>query len=73
VANMPGAVPNTSTYALTNVTIPYALKIANMGAIAACKADPALMKGLNTYDGKITYPGVHEAWPDLPYMDVSEL
>ena len=73
VANMPGAVPNTSTYALTNVTIPYALKIANMGPIAACKADPALMKGLNTYDGKITYPGVHEAWPDLPYMDVSEL
>ena len=48
VANMPGAVPRTSTMALTGATLPYALKIANMGAEAACKADSALMKGLNT-------------------------
>ena len=61
VANMPGAVPRTSTLALTGATLPYALKIANLGAEAACKADPALMKGLNTYDGKITFKGVAEA------------
>ena len=73
VANMPGAVPNTSTYALTNVTLPYAVKIANLGAEAACKADPALMKGLNVYKGVITYGGVHEAYPDLPYADPNTL
>lgn len=73
VANMPGAVPNTSTLALTNVTLPYALKIANLGAEGACKADPALMKGLNVYKGIITYPGVHEAYPDLPYADPNTL
>jgi len=67
VANMPGAVPNTSTYALTNVTLPYAVKIANLGALEACRQDEAIRKGLNTYDGKITYEGVHEAFPDLPY------
>lgn len=61
VANMPGAVPRTSTLALTGSTLPYALKIANLGAEAACKADPALMKGLNTYAGHVTFPGVAEA------------
>lgn len=54
VANMPGAVPRTSTYALTNVTLPYALRIASIGAEAALKADPVLMAGLNVYKGKIT-------------------
>lgn len=61
VANMPGAVPRTSTLALTGATLPYALRIANLGAEAACKADPALMKGLNTYNGHITFQAVAEA------------
>ena len=73
VANMPGAVPNTSTYALTNVTLPYALKIADLGAEEACRQDSALMKGLNTYNGYITYPGVAEAFPDLPSADPKTL
>ena len=72
VANMPGAVPRTSTLALTGATLPYALKIANLGAEAACKADPALMKGLNTYAGHITFPGVAEAH-GLKYTDPATL
>lgn len=72
VANMPGAVPRTSTMALTGATLPYALKIANLGPEAACKADPALMKGLNTYDGHITYKAVADA-QDLPYTDPATL
>ena len=51
VANMPGAVPNTSTYALTNVTLPYAVELANRGWRDALRADPALAGGLNTHDG----------------------
>jgi alanine dehydrogenase len=62
VANMPGAVPRTSTYALSNATLPYAVKLANLGAEAAVRADPALAKGVNTYKGKITYPGVAQAF-----------
>ena len=58
VGNMPGAVPRTSTLALTNVTLPYAIKLANMGAVAACQADIALMRGLNTMNGKVTHEGV---------------
>jgi alanine dehydrogenase len=54
VANMPGAVPNTSTYALTNVTLPYVRSLAKNGWREALKADPALALGLNTYDGTIT-------------------
>jgi alanine dehydrogenase len=61
VANMPGAVPHTSTYALTNVTLPYALEIANRGWRDALRADPVLALGLNTHDGIITYPSVAEA------------
>ena len=61
VANMPGAVPHTSTYALTNVTLPYALELANLGWRDAMRADPALALGLNTYDGQITYGPVAEA------------
>ncbi|NHD18659.1 MULTISPECIES: alanine dehydrogenase [unclassified Actinopolyspora] len=53
VANMPGAVPNTSTHALTNVTLPYALRIADQGWRAACRQDEALAGGLNTHDGKL--------------------
>jgi alanine dehydrogenase len=61
VANMPGAVPNTSTYALTNVTLPYALSLADHGWRAALMADPALALGLNTYDGMITNGPVAQA------------
>lgn len=61
VANMPGAVPRTSTIALTNATMPYALQIANLGAEQAMKNNPALMKGLNTYKGKLTYKAVADA------------
>ena len=61
VANMPGAVPNTSTYALTNVTLPYALSLAEVGWREAMKADPALALGLNTYEGAITNIPVAQA------------
>lgn len=61
VANMPGAVPRTSTLALTGATLPYALRIANMGAEAACKADPALMRGLNVYKGQLTSQAVAQS------------
>ncbi|ATO13690.1 alanine dehydrogenase [Micromonospora sp. WMMA1998] len=61
VANMPGAVPNTSTYALTNVTLPYALELANQGWQQALRSDPALALGLNTHAGKVVYGPVAEA------------
>ncbi len=61
VANMPGAVPHTSTYALTNVTLPYALAIAGQGVGAAVRGDPALARGVNVVSGRITYPSVAEA------------
>jgi alanine dehydrogenase len=53
VANMPGAVPRTSTYALTNATMPYVLKLANKGWQEACRADPALAEGLSTHEGHL--------------------
>ncbi len=62
VANIPGAVPCTSTLALTNATLPYALKLADLGWEAACRADAGLAKGLNVVDGKVTFPGVAEAF-----------
>ncbi|MEV4466237.1 alanine dehydrogenase [Micromonospora echinofusca] len=61
VANMPGAVPHTSTYALTNVTLPYALELANHGWREALRRDPALALGLNTHDGQVTYGPVADA------------
>jgi alanine dehydrogenase len=61
VANMPGAVPHTSTYALTNVTVPYALDLANLGWRDAVRADPALALGVNTYGGRVVYGPVAEA------------
>ncbi|HEV8420153.1 MAG TPA: alanine dehydrogenase [Actinomycetota bacterium] len=61
VGNMPGAVPNTSTYALTNVTLPYAISIAEAGLEDALRADPALAAGLNTYGGALTNQAVAEA------------
>ncbi|OEG62545.1 MAG: alanine dehydrogenase [Halanaerobium sp. MDAL1] len=72
VANMPGAVARTSTYALTNVTLPYAIDIANKGYKQALLEDEALLKGLNTYKGKITYKAVAETY-DLEYYDPKEL
>jgi len=72
VANMPGAVPRTSTYALSNATLPYMVKLANLGAEAAIQADPALAKGVNTYQGKITYPAVAQAF-DLEYTPLEAL
>ena len=61
VANMPGAVPVASTYALTNATLPYALSIANLGWLQACKNDVNLAKGLNVHDGKVYYHAVAAA------------
>jgi len=61
VGNMPGAVPNTSTYALTNVTLPYALRIATEGLEDAVRADAALAIGVNVIGGEVTNPGVAEA------------
>ena len=61
VANMPGAVPVASTYALTNATLPYALALANLGWKAACEADKALASGLNVHDGKVMYSAVAQA------------
>jgi alanine dehydrogenase len=58
VANMPGAVPRTSAYALNNATLPFTLKIANQGWRAAVKTDPHLMAGLNVALGKVTYKAV---------------
>jgi alanine dehydrogenase len=61
VANMPGAVPHTSTYALTNVTLPYAVELANRGWRDAVRTDPALALGVNTHDGHVVYGPVGEA------------
>ncbi|MBM4762553.1 alanine dehydrogenase [Bacillus sp. B15-48] len=68
VANMPGAVPRTSTIALTNVTVPYALQIANKGFKQACLDNEAILKGVNTLEGHVTYKAVAEA-QNLPYTD----
>lgn len=72
VANMPGAVPRTSTIALTNATLPYAISLAANGWKKACTNDKALRKGLNIVDGKIVYKGVSDAW-GLPYCQVDEV
>jgi alanine dehydrogenase len=73
VANMPGAVPYTSTYALTNVTLPYALELANRGWKDAMRKDHALALGLNTYDGKLTYAAVAEAFPEMPAVTLESV
>lgn len=67
VANMPGAVPYTSTMALTNVTLPYVLKLANLGWEMACEVDPSLQKGLNIVHGEVVYKEILEAfnWNEL--------
>lgn len=72
VANMPGAVPHTSTYALTNVTIPYAVELANHGWREALRKDRALALGLNTFGGHVTYGPVAEAH-GLPSVKIDEV
>lgn len=62
VANMPGAVPYTSTVALTNVTLPYVVKLANLGWQSACEKDKSLQKGLNIIEGKVVYKEINEAF-----------
>jgi len=72
VANMPGAVPKTSTWALTNATLPYAVQIASQGWKQAAANDPAILSGLNVVDGKVVYKGVCDAF-GLPHTPVAEL
>jgi alanine dehydrogenase len=72
VANMPGAVPRTSTFALTNVTVPYAVQIASKGYKKACLENDALLKGINTLDGYVTYEAVASAH-GLSYSDARTL
>ena len=71
VANMPGAVPYTSTLALTNATLPYAIKLANKGWKKACEENADLKKGLNVIQGKVVYKAVADSF-NLPYTDVNE-
>ena len=70
VANIPGAVPFTSTMALTNATLPYALRLADKGWREACRADKGLAEGVNMVDGEITFKAVAEAW-DMPYTPLT--
>jgi alanine dehydrogenase len=72
VANMPGAVPRTSTFALTNATLPYALKLANKGFYNAISIDHGLKEGVNTYGGHCTYEAVAVA-QDIPYTPLDQL
>ncbi|GAA1988141.1 alanine dehydrogenase [Kitasatospora viridis] len=72
VANMPGAVPNTSTYALTNATLPYVVELANRGWKEALRRDAALAKGLNVHEGQITFPAVAEAF-GLPSVSLENV
>jgi alanine dehydrogenase len=72
VANMPGAVPYTSTIALTNATLPYAIELANKGWKKACRENRELKLGLNVVGGKVTYQGVSDAF-GLPYTPVEEV
>jgi alanine dehydrogenase len=72
VANMPGAVPHTSTPALTNATLPYALKLADHGWKRACKDNPHLANGLNIVDGAVVNQAVADAF-DLPFTPVESV
>lgn len=72
VANMPGAVPRTSTIALSNATLPYVLQIANKGYLQAIKANPELKRGVNIFEGKITHRGVAEAF-NLDYYPIDDV
>jgi alanine dehydrogenase len=72
VANIPGAVPRTSTFALCNATQPYVLEVAGRGWRKAAHASAAVASGVNVVDGKVTHAGVAEAW-DLPYTPLGEV
>jgi alanine dehydrogenase len=72
VANMPGAVPRTSTFALTNATLPYALKLANKGFLHAIGSDPGLKEGVNTFAGECTYEAVAAA-QEIKYTPLDDL
>jgi len=72
VANMPGAVPRTSTFALTNATLPYTLKLANQGFLEAIQNDSGLKAGVNTFAGHCTYQAVAEA-QSLSYTSIDAL
>ncbi|MBX6754806.1 alanine dehydrogenase [Thermorudis peleae] len=72
VTNMPGSVPRTSTFALSNVTLSYGLKLADLGVVEAVRRDPALARGVNTYQGKVTHPSVASAF-GLPYTPLETL
>jgi alanine dehydrogenase len=69
---MPGAVPNTSTYALTNATMPYAVALADKGWVQACRDDPSLALGLNTHDGRLTNAPVGQA-TGIDAVDLDEV
>ena len=73
VANMPGAVPATSTRALTNATLPYVIALANKGWKQALADDSALLLGLNVREGVISHPAVAHAFSELEYRPASEL
>ncbi len=72
VPNMPGAVPRTSTFALSNATLPYVLALANKGFVQAVQDDPGLARGVNVYQGRITYPAVAEAF-GMEYTPLEKL
>ena len=72
VTNIPGAVPRTSTYALSNATLPYLMKLAAEGVSEAVKNDPALLKGVNIFNGKVTYKAVADAL-GLEYEPLSSI
>ena len=71
VGNMPGAVPRTSTIALTNATLRYGLQIANQGLEGACKKNPVIYSGINTYFGKLTCENVAQGF-HMEYSDIKE-
>ena len=73
VANMPGAVPATSTRALTNATLPYVIALADKGWKTALQADASLALGLNTHEGFVTYAGVQHAFGDVPFKPLAEV
>ncbi len=72
VTNMPAAVPNTSTLALTNATLPYVLKLARLGVVTAVKSSPAIREGVNTFRGAVTHPGVAQS-QSRPWRNIAEL
>jgi alanine dehydrogenase len=71
VTNMPGAVPRTSTIGLSNATLQYGIQLADKGLIEAAAHDPALARGVNVFDGRVTHPGVAEAF-GMGYTPISE-